>query len=696
MNYDPIHDTYVSNNDQASHTASQPHPQSSPSAKPVPIAPAIPVTSQIQLPQQAGSDPAGIPPYLNNSQQNGYSHVDQQPAIYQLPYPPTTIAPTLPLPDQAVPVTTQSLTQPLTQPAIPGQVQPILPKANYNSSTILPSPASNMAYLNSSQAPTDDSDIDDEVDQARKKRKILASNKSKHLKKAEGEPFWRRDIQYDFLNFLFNDTHAAFTNTFPASDLPGVNNSEKLTFSELYIRTLAESSKCSKVLKERLLKDKDMAHGVAKVCLLVNAGRMNTTINFVPEMKSTLRTYHSIPSLQIDADGNPKQLQDTPRLKSILKAVVDDNEAKELDDILSNPSAKKPNTNLIQIIFLLTNYPHKIPFFEGIGNNFMEFFLNTNVNPQNRANRLLWLLYTYLETDFTEELMKLNPFGESLPPKVLVNENLDEDDSDGNEDGPFDIDPDYEVEYANKMQQTRAKYLLEEHNIHPVEFASNTETTQTKKKQKRPKKVSPVEPEPTVSEDFITNEAKVENLEFPVKSLNNLFENYYPDAEHVANDELNFNYQQVATNTSRSYVQEVRTASKASTASFNKKTSILGGWIYRYFKYKRSVGNKLLGMEWEDIRYDLINGVESHLYQQFGQSLFHITESNLDTLEDGIREDLSYLPRHDFDNANEKNTFILQLISYCNDWFVKSLHQQGVNSRINISFDLDNDEVIFS
>ena len=41
-------------------------------------------------------------------------------------------------------------------------------------------------------------------------------------------------------------------------------------------------------------------------------------------MKSTLRTYHSIPSLQTCREGGTvKQLQDTPRLKSILKAVCE-------------------------------------------------------------------------------------------------------------------------------------------------------------------------------------------------------------------------------------------------------------------------------------------------------------------------------------------------------------------------------------
>ena len=42
-------------------------------------------------------------------------------------------------------------------------------------------------------------------------------------------------------------------------------------------------------------------------------------------MRAQLRTYHSIPSLQAHHDPNAyKQLQDAPRLKSILKGATED------------------------------------------------------------------------------------------------------------------------------------------------------------------------------------------------------------------------------------------------------------------------------------------------------------------------------------------------------------------------------------
>lgn len=42
---------------------------------------------------------------------------------------------------------------------------------------------------------------------------------------------------------------------------------------------MARSSKTSKVLRDKLLSDREAAKGMAMVCLLVNVGRMNTTLN---------------------------------------------------------------------------------------------------------------------------------------------------------------------------------------------------------------------------------------------------------------------------------------------------------------------------------------------------------------------------------------------------------------------------------
>lgn len=97
--------------------------------------------------------------------------------------------------------------------------------------------------------------------------------KIRHLKKEDGEPLWRIDIQHDFLKAIFEDDKPVFTNSY---DPEAVG---KQTFADVYIDTMARSSKTSKVLRDKLLSDRDAAKGMAMVCLLVNVGRMNTTLN---------------------------------------------------------------------------------------------------------------------------------------------------------------------------------------------------------------------------------------------------------------------------------------------------------------------------------------------------------------------------------------------------------------------------------
>ena len=100
---------------------------------------------------------------------------------------------------------------------------------------------------------------------------VYSGNKMKHLKKEDGIPLWRKDIQYDFLRLVFFNETKCFTKY---SD-----GSKDHTFAEIYIDAMAKSSKCSKILKEKLLQDTDGAICMAMVCLLVNVGRMNTTLN---------------------------------------------------------------------------------------------------------------------------------------------------------------------------------------------------------------------------------------------------------------------------------------------------------------------------------------------------------------------------------------------------------------------------------
>lgn len=82
---------------------------------------------------------------------------------------------------------------------------------------------------------------------------------------------WRADIQYDFLAHVFYDNTKVFSNSYE-----GTKNQ---TFADIYIDAMARSSKTSKVLCEKLLGDRRAGLNMAMVCLLVNVGRMNTTLN---------------------------------------------------------------------------------------------------------------------------------------------------------------------------------------------------------------------------------------------------------------------------------------------------------------------------------------------------------------------------------------------------------------------------------
>lgn len=100
---------------------------------------------------------------------------------------------------------------------------------------------------------------------------VYSGNKIRHLKKEDGIPLWRKDIQYSFLRAVFEDQTAVFTKAF--------DGTKGHTFADIYIDAMARSSKTSKILKEKLLADRTAALNMAMVCLLVNVGRMNTTLN---------------------------------------------------------------------------------------------------------------------------------------------------------------------------------------------------------------------------------------------------------------------------------------------------------------------------------------------------------------------------------------------------------------------------------
>jgi Ino eighty subunit 1 len=119
---------------------------------------------------------------------------------------------------------------------------------------------------------------------------VYSGNKIRHLKKEDGVPLWRADIQYDFLKAVFEDSTPVFHKM---SD--GPSGEAKYCFADIYLDAMAKSSKCSKILKDKLLTERPAALNMAMVCLLVNVGRMNTTLNckWIFRSSSSRYIYHS-------------------------------------------------------------------------------------------------------------------------------------------------------------------------------------------------------------------------------------------------------------------------------------------------------------------------------------------------------------------------------------------------------------------
>ncbi|KAK4986368.1 hypothetical protein LTR50_005346 [Elasticomyces elasticus] len=292
---------------------------------------------------------------------------------------------------------------------------------------------------------------------------VYSGNKIRHLKKEDGVPLWRKDIQYDFLNLVFHNDQRVFTRY---SD-----GSKGYTFAEIYVDAMAKSSKCSKILKEKLMGDSEAAINMGMVCLLVNVGRMNTTLNFFPEMRAQLRTYHSIPALQARQDPNAyKQLQDAPRLKSILKGATEDTE--QPGTIEEIRAASIPRTNPVNLIFVLSQYAPKISELHfSPPRDFFDLVMRGSLSSRSRATAFLWLCWWYLESDFSVEDSQRNPFGPGiegpdsegkegekwLPFKVPAFESLTEEQA-----ALENVDTEEEVTFGEEKKKERTAILASE------------------------------------------------------------------------------------------------------------------------------------------------------------------------------------------------------------------------------------------
>ena len=96
------------------------------------------------------------------------------------------------------------------------------------------------------------------------------------LKRADGEPLTRADIQYDFLNAVFSDSKEVFTDPHSPTN---IDQPTKLCFRDLYIKAILHSPKATKALKDKMGETSTFAVDFAMLSLLVNVGRVNTTMS---------------------------------------------------------------------------------------------------------------------------------------------------------------------------------------------------------------------------------------------------------------------------------------------------------------------------------------------------------------------------------------------------------------------------------
>lgn len=185
-------------------------------------------------------------------------------------------------------------------------------------------------------------------------------------------------------------------------------------------------------------------------------------------MRAQLRTYHSIPALQAHQDPNAyKQLQDAPRLKSILKGATEDEpQPSTMDEV---KSTRIPRTNPVNLIFVMSQYAPKISevHFQP-PRDFFDLVMRGSLSSASRARAFLWLVWWYLESDFGDEDSQRNPFGAGqygegeegtgvLPLKVPTLESLTEEQA-----ALENVDTDDEQNFGEVKRKERIAILASE------------------------------------------------------------------------------------------------------------------------------------------------------------------------------------------------------------------------------------------
>jgi len=72
----------------------------------------------------------------------------------------------------------------------------------------------------------------------------------------------------------------------------------------------------------------------------------------------------------------------------------------------------KPRTNPVNLIFVLSQYAPKISEMHfPPPRDFFDLFTRSTLSSKTRADAFLWLIWWYLESDFSVEATQNNPFG---------------------------------------------------------------------------------------------------------------------------------------------------------------------------------------------------------------------------------------------------------------------------------------------
>lgn len=195
-------------------------------------------------------------------------------------------------------------------------------------------------------------------------------------------------------------------------------------------------------------------------------------------MRAQLRTYHAIPSLQAQQDPHAyKQLQDAPRLKSILKGGMEDrDEPGSLDKIKQRDV---PRTNPVNLIFVMCNSAQKVAELHFPRNReFHDVIMKTQYTSHSRAKAFLWLMWFYMESDFTEEGCEENPFGAGVDYGLdVANQGVPElEQMTAEQEADENVDPEVEIEFGNEKQKIRAAILEMEHQYLNERDAKRTKT----------------------------------------------------------------------------------------------------------------------------------------------------------------------------------------------------------------------------